>query len=265
MAKNKSGLHKGISSIFSGVPIPKKDSDKQQSPTATEESPTYGPPSHLSKNTAESSPILKALTKESPAETPQPKADEKPPAEPAPAAPAPVIKIKKSRPSWLENGLQSIKEKLFAPKPGVSPARQKATVVLVPFMFIGMVLAFYKVMDGGPGKTAERKEIKPSNAIAASAAGTINWQIPEAYPATLRDPMQFKAPPPPDTNDTQTVPKTQKIDIKGILYSEEDPSAIIGTEIVHEGGTVSGATVVKINEDSVEFEMNGKTWTQKVE
>jgi hypothetical protein len=266
MAKEKSGLHKEISSIFSGVPIPKKDSDQQQSPPATQEPETYGPPSHLSKGIAESSPVLKSLRKESPAETetPQPKAEEKPPAEQAPAAPAPVIKIKKSRSSWLENGLQAIKEKLFAPKPGVNPARQKATVILVPIMFIGMVVAFYKVLGGGMGGTTEINEIKPSNAIAASAV-TIDWQIPEVYPATLRDPMQFKAPPPPpDTNDTQTVTKTQEIDIKGIIYSEDNPSAIIGTEIVYEGDTVSGAKVVKINKNSVEFEMNGKTWTQKV-
>ena len=131
-------------------------------------------------------------------------------------------------------------------------------------MFIGMIVAFYKVLGGVSGTTTEFKEIKPSNAIAASA-GAIDWQVPEVYPATLRDPMQFKAPPPPpDTNDTQTVTKTQEIEIKGILYSKENPSAIIGTEIVYEGDTVSGAKVVKINENSVEFEMNGKTWTQKV-
>jgi type II secretory pathway component PulC len=53
--------------------------------------------------------------------------------------------------------------------------------------------------------------------------------------------------------------------VKGIVYSEDSSFAIIGTEIVHEGGTVSGATVVKINPDSVEFEMNGKRWTQKVQ
>jgi hypothetical protein len=261
MAKEKSGLHKQISSIFSGVPIPKKDGDQQQDPAATQEAPTYGPPSHLSKGIAESSPVLKSLRKEPPEETPQSQAEEKPPVE---QAPAPVIKIKKSRSTWLENGLQSIKEKLFTPKPGVSPARQKATVVLAPMMFIGMVVAFYKVLGGVSGKTTEFKEIKPSNAIAASA-GTIDWQIPDVYPAALRDPMQFKAPPPPpDTNDTQAVTKTQEIEIKGILYSEENPSAIIGTEILHEGGTVSGATVVKINEDSVEFEKDGKRWTQKV-
>ncbi|MHC4640201.1 MAG: hypothetical protein ACYS32_01050 [Planctomycetota bacterium] len=263
MAKNKSGLHKGISSIFSGIPIPKKDGDAQQSPTATQETQTYGPPSHLSKNTAESSPILKSLMKEPPAETPKP--DEKTPAAPAPApaAPAPVIKIKRARPAWLEQIQHLIQDKFFAPQPGVSPARQKATVVLVPIMFIGMILAFYKVLGGGPGKVTEPKVITPSNAIAASA-GTINWQIPEAYPTTLRDPMQFKTvPPPPDANETE--PKTEDIDIKGILYSEQDPSAIIGTEIIHEGGTVSGATVVKINKDSVEFERDGERWTQKVE
>jgi hypothetical protein len=263
MSKNRTGLHKGISSIFSGVPIPKSDDDEQQKPTDTQEAPTYGPPSHLSKGSGESSPVLKSLMKEPPAETPEPKTDEKTPAAPEPE-PAPVIKIKRSRPAWLEQIQHLIQGKLFAPKPGVSPARQKAMVVLVPVLFIGMVVAFYKVLGGGLGKTTEIKEIKPSNAIAASA-GTIDWKIPKAYPAMLRDPMQFKAPPPPpDTNDTQPGTKTQSIEIKGILYSKENPSAIIGTEIVYEGDKVSGATVIKINQDSIEFEKNGKTWTQKV-
>jgi len=252
MEKQKSGLHKQISSIFSGVPIPKKDDAGESSSTVTQEAPTYGPPSHLSKKVLETPPILKPQVKEAPAETP--KSDEKIPAAPAPA---PVIKIKRSRPTWLEQIHHLIQDKFFAPQPGVSPARQKATVVLVPLMFIGMVLAFYKVLGGGPGKTTEIKEIKPSNAIAASA-GMIDWQIPEAFPTTLRDPMQFGKVP----TDTQT--DTDNIEIKGILYSEENPSAIIGTEIIHEGGTVSGATVVKINKDSVEFERDGKKWTQKV-
>lgn len=253
MEKKKSGLHKEISSIFSGVPIPKKNDDAEESSsTATQEAPTYGPPSHLSKKGVEAPPALKPPAKEIPAESSKP--DEKIPAAPAPD---PVIKIKRSRPAWLEQIQQLIQEKLFAPKPGVSPARQKATVVLVPLLFIGMLLAFYKVLGGGPSKTTEPKVIKPSNAIAASA-GIIDWKIPEVYPTTLRDPMRFvKA-----TTDTQT--DTDDIEIKGILYSDENPSAIIGTEILHEGGTVSGATVVKINKDSVEFERDGKRWTQKV-
>jgi hypothetical protein len=256
MDKQKSGLHKEISSIFSGVPIPKKNDAEQTHPAATQETPTYGPPSHLSKKGVEAPPVLRPPVEEVPAESPKP--DEN-----AAASPPPIIKVKRERPQWLERIQQIITDKLFTPQPGVSPARQKVTVVLVPIMFIGMLLAFYKVLGGGPGKRIEPRVIRPSNAIAASA-GLIDWQIPEVYPATFRDPMQFKVPPPADTNDTQTDNKTQKIDIKGILYSEENPSAIIGTEIVHEGGTVSGATVVKINQDSVEFERDGKRWTQKV-
>jgi type II secretory pathway component PulC len=52
--------------------------------------------------------------------------------------------------------------------------------------------------------------------------------------------------------------------VKGIVWSTDKPSALIGNQIVREGGSVSGARVTKINRDSVEFEMNGTTWTQGV-
>jgi hypothetical protein len=39
----------------------------------------------------------------------------------------------------------------------------------------------------------------------------------------------------------------------------------VGIEIVHVGSKVAGATVTKINKDDVEFEINGKKWTQKVQ
>ena len=48
------------------------------------------------------------------------------------------------------------------------------------------------------------------------------------------------------------------------MYSEDNPTAVVGKKIVHVGEKVSGATVVGIDKDSVEFEMNGKEWTQKV-
>ncbi len=62
-----------------------------------------------------------------------------------------------------------------------------------------------------------------------------------------------------------------KVALNGILYSEDNPSAVIGTRIVKEGDTVSGIgdtandiTVIKINKDGVEFDKNGRTWTQKL-
>jgi len=251
MPKHKAGLQKGVSSIFTGVPIPKDDGDKNLSSTATKEPPSYGPPSHLSGSQVESPQPKKSSKKAIPTE--RPKADEKDAAK----IQAPP-EIKPARPPAFEQAVQRIKEKLFTPKPGVSPTRQKAMVVLVPVLFIGMVLALVKVLGSGPSKTTGPKIFKPSDVIVA-ATSTIDWQIPPAYPTTLRDPMQFVSA------TTVNQDETGGLIVKGIVYSEDSSFAIVGTEIVHEGGTVSGATVVKINPDSVEFEMNGKRWTQKVQ
>jgi len=249
MAKHKAGLHKNISSIFDGVPVSQGNDAGQVSSAAMEEPASYGPPSHLTGTTTKSQRPEASPTKAEQAEerkaAPKQKVTEKPKA------------IKPERPGALEKTIQRIKDKLFAPKAGVKPARQKAMVVLMPIMFIGMVLAFYKVLGVGPKGTTQAPAFKPSNAVAA-AASTIDWQIPPLYPATLRDPMQIVSV------STTTEGEIGQITVKGIVYSENNPSAIIGTEILHEGDKVSGATIVKINKNSVEFEKNGKKWTEKV-
>jgi tetratricopeptide (TPR) repeat protein/uncharacterized RDD family membrane protein YckC len=61
-----------------------------------------------------------------------------------------------------------------------------------------------------------------------------------------------------------TTPTPQPGQVSGILWSEDNPSAIIGTIIVHEGDTISGVKVVKIRKGAVEFEKNGKNWMQGV-
>ena len=53
--------------------------------------------------------------------------------------------------------------------------------------------------------------------------------------------------------------------ITGIVYAEENPSAIIDGQIVHEGDTIHNVTVVKIHRDKIEFEKNDKKWKQKVQ
>ena len=53
--------------------------------------------------------------------------------------------------------------------------------------------------------------------------------------------------------------------LQGILYSEDDPTAVIGTQVVHEGEKILDVTIVKINKDKVEFERDGKRWTQEVQ
>ena len=56
------------------------------------------------------------------------------------------------------------------------------------------------------------------------------------------------------------IPKTGVI--TGITYNENKSFAIIGTKIVGEGDTIDGVKIVKINKETVEFEKDGKRWTQ---
>lgn len=56
-----------------------------------------------------------------------------------------------------------------------------------------------------------------------------------------------------------------RLKVRGVAFTSERPSAVIGTTIVHEGDVVLGATVMKINKGSVEFKVNGERWTQKVQ
>lgn len=52
--------------------------------------------------------------------------------------------------------------------------------------------------------------------------------------------------------------------VTGILYTAEGSSAIIDGQLVKEGGTIYGITVVKIYKTEVEFRKNGRLWKQRV-
>jgi len=52
--------------------------------------------------------------------------------------------------------------------------------------------------------------------------------------------------------------------VTGILYTIENSSAIIDGQIVMEGDTINGVTVVKIYRTEVEFRKNGRLWKQRV-
>lgn len=234
------GLQKKVSSIFTGVPIPKDNGTQQPTGAPTPERPNYAPPSHLSGTTE------------------KPQQPVQPPPKAAPAKPPKAVTTTKAAKQipWQQT-LEKIKAKLFTPKPGVSPARQKTMVILVPVLFLTMIFVFSRVLSGPSPKITGAQSFGPSGTIAGSN-NEIDWQIPDTYPTTLRDPMQFGSV-------TTAQNGTGNLIVKGIVYSKNNPSAVIGNQIVHEGEKVSGATVVKINKDSVELEMNGKRWTQKVQ
>jgi hypothetical protein len=60
-----------------------------------------------------------------------------------------------------------------------------------------------------------------------------------------------------------TVVLHKDVALTGILYSEDNPSAIIGGAIVKEGDMIGDVKVVKIRRNIVEFEKNGEKWTQE--
>ena len=242
------GLQKKVSSIFTGVPIPKDNGAQQSSGAPAPERPNYAPPSHLAGTTEKPQPQQSVSGQAGPPKAAPPK------------QPKAVTTTKAAKQIPWQQTLEQIKAKLFTPKPGVSSTRQKAMVILVPVLFLIMIFAFTRVLSSPSPKTTGAQSFGPSKAIAGSN-NEIDWQIPEPYPTTLRDPMQFGSV----TSYGQTQAGTGKLIVKGIVYSKNNPSAVIGNQIVHEGEKVLGATVVKINKDSVELEMDGKRWTQKVQ
>lgn len=65
------------------------------------------------------------------------------------------------------------------------------------------------------------------------------------------------------SSSNTTTPMGERV--TGILYSNDRPAAIIGYRIVHEGETIRDVEVVKIHKDKVEFEKDGRRWTQTIQ
>ncbi len=183
-------------------------------------------------------------------------------------------KVSKKRPTVKissQSFWQQIKNKLFQPKTGVSTAKQKAMVVMMPLLFIVLIFMLFRggVFGTSAGHTEASTEDTAAGVGTAGANTKIDWEIPAPYPATLRDPMRLvpvEIPQTDEQTDEQTeTEKTIELIVKSILYSEDNSSAVIGGRIVHEGEKIRDVNIIKITKDSVEFELNGKRWTQKVQ
>lgn len=161
---------------------------------------------------------------------------------------------------------QQINDRLFAPKSGVSPARQKVMMISVPILVIVLIFAFRQVLSKSPRKTEGVPAEDVGLVVEADPGHEIDWQIPEPLPATMRDPTVLPVHDKTRTEEQKQpvhLPKAKLVDLGSIVYSHDRPSAIVNGRIVHVGEQVSGVTVLKINRDSVEFEKDGEKWIQK--
>jgi hypothetical protein len=255
MSEYKAGLHKEVSAIFNGVSLPKSNNAQLPSAAPAPAHQDYGAPkppapepptqklpvpSHMTptKPKPEQMP-LQSSPKAAPAK--QPKADT-------------AIKAAGQIPWWRT--LEQIKNKLFATKPGVSTTKQRMMVILAPVLFVVLIFVFIRAFSTPSQKITGTETSGPVRA-AAGPDSKVNWQVPNPYPTTLRDPMQF--------GSTTSQTGTGGLTVKGIVYSDDNPSAVIGDQIVHQGDKILDVTITKINENSVEFEANSKKWMQNVQ
>lgn len=249
MAKQKSGLHKEISSIFDGVPISKNGVEQPSNTPAfvvdyAQETQLKPPPP----------PVEQA-----PATPKQPQPKYMPPEPTVVKEPVHRIDAESSRQVqvWWQEVLRQIKDKLAKVELSAYSPKQIATTALMPVLFIILIFALIPIFRGPVRGTSKLPSFEPT-ASPDSYTTEINWEIPPPLPENLRDPMKISS------GGSQHLERGKLI-VKGIVYSKDKPSAIIGTQIVFEGDKVSGANIIKINEDTVEFEMDGKRWEQRVQ
>ncbi|MFH1719728.1 MAG: hypothetical protein ABIF19_20440 [Planctomycetota bacterium] len=151
------------------------------------------------------------------------------------------------------------KDKLFAARAGVSTGRQKASIVMVAVLLVALVLLLARPYYNSRSNPAVANTTGQASVGVSKAANIeIGWRDPPAYPSYLRDPMDLES-------KGRIVVKTQEIVVRGIVYSDDKPAAIIDERLFAVGETVRGATILKIERNSVTFDKDGKTWTQEVQ
>jgi hypothetical protein len=299
--RKKLGLQKNVSSIFKGVPIPQKNGGDNTRQTPNAPAPGRSRNIPMLERTTGSSPkpqrkdnipspehTINIPEPEHTGNTPEQERKDKIPAKPMSREPqkSQISVIKKiNQPTQLlrkdtpvkqlvvdadkkvtkSSKWQRAKDKLFTPKPGTSSAKQKAAAALIPVLAFIFIFVLRQVFWTAPHIIEGAVENdKPGVATTISTSNEIDWKIPALFPSSLRDPMKLNSSG-NEQSGAEEQEKIIEINVNGILHSEDNPSVLIGDRIVHEGEKISGVTIVKINKDSVEFEMNGKKWERKVQ
>lgn len=234
----KSGLHKKIAFIFEGDPTP--DSAATEPLAIKPVKSDVKPPSKVD-GVSHGGSVAPDRTM--------------PRVKPAPrtaiaAEPNPLLKL----------GRLNLKKKTQSPEAPPANRRQKTMTVLVG----ALSLVFVGVMAISMGGVGQKK---PVSLPVAAPAGTAkaaapqfdpkSWVFPDPLPAQMRNPLVIP--------QLQSLTATEdSMVVSGIVFSDKKPSVIIDGEVVLEGQVFRGVTVLKIVRGEVEFEKDGKRWTQRI-
>lgn len=260
MAGYKAGLHKKISSIFDGVPVKGQPSDSDLKQTSlpdfiTEQTdssePKQNPQQHLSQQQSYSQP---------------PKPVQKLYKDTAEKTHKLLSKVNPQKKTGFADIIRTFKAKLLPQKSGINQKRQMSALVLVPVLCLVLVFVIFKViLPASPKKRTVPKIQAVMNEVAAAPV-KINWQLPQPFSASLRDPMKplIMGQVQGQTNSPLQSADVAGISVAGIVYSEDNPAVIIGTQIMHAGEKIGDVSIVKIDKDTVTLEQNGQTKTLRV-
>ena len=263
----KNGLHKDVESIFDGVEIPGRPEDAEHpdnapaGPGSDAADLSSSLPSDVSDSSAtiveQTAPAPEVQESQAP---PMPNVDQQQtdiedkhdelPDHPLLSELNTIVEVPR-RSIW-----DSLKERLFGSEQGAALKKRIIMTALMPILAIALMVILARNLKPSINKIADSVAAEAQSQLTAKAG--VDWQVPDPYPTNLRDPMQF------GSVSTERGSGVGSLIVKGVLYSSDKPAAIVSNKIVHVGDIISGATIVKINLNSVEFEKDGKKWTQKV-
>ena len=130
--------------------------------------------------------------------------------------------------------------------------------VLVCIFCIWVIMSVTSDIDSTQAAAPKQADtMRPNSAEVSDKAGENPTNFNELHPV----PFAYND----KSNDNTTQSESETIGlVGGICYSKDRPSAIIDNEVMYEGDTIDGATIVKIYKDKVEFTKNGRYWVQEI-
>lgn len=189
-------------------------------------------------------------------------ADAPAPVERVRSRPKPACRTTTAAPRWTTLRQKLTTKKVSAAQPDASQKRQRMMTMMVGLLSLVFVGVLY-VAFGGIGQTRAATGPTSGTETAAQTASACNpesWQFPQPLPTPMRNPMVI-----PSVQIVGPAEDGSSLTVRGIVHSDTRPSAIVNDQIVFIGETVGEVKVVNITRDTVEFETDGKRWTQGVQ